>query len=125
MGNFYEKNRNAVIAFIVVVVLCLSGAWLVCDHYRNEPIYNNTDSTMADIEARIDTLESRIGTMQKRLDDTQKTISGIAVGITRSTGYAIEINEGLGRAEERLESAIQRSERIKNLITEIENRNQP
>lgn len=125
MENFYEENKSYCIAFIVVVILCLSGAWLVCDNFRNEPIYNNTDSTMADLEARINTLESRIGTMQKRIDDTQKTVSGIAVGITRSTGYAIEINEGLGRTEERLESAIQRSERIKNLITEIENGNQP
>ena len=125
MGNFYEKTRNAVIAFIIVVVLCLSGAWLVCDHYRNEPIYNDTDSTMADLEARINTLESRISTMQKRLDDTQKTVSTISQRVSVSTGLAIAVEQGIGVTEKRLDAAIQRSERIKNLITEIENRNQP
>ena len=123
--NFITENRSYCIAFVVVIVLCAAGAWLVHDFHRNDTEYHNTDSTVAELENRINDLESRIGTMQKRLEDTQKTVSTINRRIDTSTGLAIEIESGIGVAEERLEVAIQRSERIKNLITEIENGNQP
>ncbi|MBO6101201.1 MAG: DNA repair protein RecN, partial [Spirochaetaceae bacterium] len=83
----------------------------------------NTDATVAELEDRIQSLESRIATMQKRLDETEKTVNGIAVGITRSTGYAIEIAEGIEGAEKRLDAAVERSGRIQSLIDEIENAN--
>ena len=118
--EFFVENRT--VLFIGVLLLLLI-TWLHHDANRNKPDYDNTNSTVAELNERISSLEQRINGMSERLENTQKTVNGIAVGITRSTGYAIEINEGLGRAEERLESAIQRSERIKDIIADIERTN--
>ena len=121
--DVYEKNKKYCIIVAVIVLLLVAGYWLYRDAHRNDTINHNTDATVAELEKRNQTLESRLGTMQKRIDETQKTVNGIAVGITRSTGYAIEIAEGTGRAEKRLDSAIERSVRIEGIIREIENSN--
>lgn len=113
---FVENHTVIVIGICLLILIC----WLHHDAERNKPNYDNTDKSVAELNERIKSLESRLDGMSKRIDETQKTVNGIAVGITRSTGYAIEVNEGIGRAEERLESAVQRSERIENLIREIE-----
>ena len=118
--EFYEKNKAYTIGVIVLLALCIAVAWYVHDKHRNDTEYHNTDVTVAELEKRINGIEQRVGTMQDRLDKAEKTVERVAVGITRSTGYAIEINEGLGRTEERLESAVQRSERIKGIIADIE-----
>ena len=118
--EFIAENR--LVLFIGILLLVLI-AWLHHDAERNKPVYNDTDKSVAELNERIKSLEQRIDGMSARIEQTQKTVNGIAVGITRSTGYAIEINEGVGRAEERLESAIQRSERIKELIADIERTN--
>ena len=58
--GFYKENKDYICAFIVVVVLCLAGAWYVYDSHRNEPVYEDTDATVAELEDRIKSLESRI-----------------------------------------------------------------
>ena len=118
--EFYEENKSYCIATLVVMVIALAGAWLVHDYARNEPVYQNTNSTVADLNKRISDLEQRIATMQSRLAETQKTVDTIGRRISTSTGLAVEINEGLGAAEQRLDAAIQRGQRIENLIREIE-----
>ena len=118
--EFFVKNRT--VLFIGVLLLLLIS-WLHHDANRNKPVYNDTDKSVERIEERMSAIESRLDTMSDRLEKTQKTVERVGIGISRSTGYAIEINEGLGRAEERLESAIQRSERIKNIIADVERTN--
>ena len=118
--EFIIKNR---LVFIVGILLLLLICWLHHDANRNKPNYDNTDKSVAELNDRVKSLESRLDGMSARIEQTQKTVNGIAVGITRSTGYAIEIDEGIGRAEERLESAIQRSERIKEIVSDIERTN--
>lgn len=121
--DFYQQNRDFIDAFIIVIILCVAGAWLYHDINRNEPIYNDTDATMADIDKRIQGIESRLDTMSARLEQTQKTISGVAERVDRSTENAQAIAGGLQSAETRLDDAIQRSGRIENLISEIERTN--
>ena len=118
--EFIAENR-----LILVIGLCLLLliCWLHHDANRNKPVYNDTDFNMAKLDERLQSIEERLNTMQGRLEQTQKTVNGIAVGITRSTGYAIAINEGLGRAEERLDDAIRRSEQVESIIQDIERTN--
>ena len=123
MYEFYRQNRDYIRAFIITTIICLAGVWSVCDHFRNEPIYNDTDNTMAELESRITGLADRIDSMQKRLDQTQETLNGIAERIDRSRENAEAIAGGIGEAEGRLDNAIQRSGRIANLIEEIERAN--
>jgi len=118
--NFYEQNKAYTIGVVVILVLCISVAWYVHDSHRNDTEYHNTDATVAELNNRISALESRIGTMQERLDKAEKTVERVAVGITRSTGYAIEINEGITGTEKRLDAAIERSNRIEGIIRDIE-----
>jgi predicted nucleic acid-binding Zn-ribbon protein len=78
---------------------------------------------VADLEKRIQSAEQRIESMQRRIEQNQKTIESVERGISTSTGLAIEIEEGTGRAEDRLDSAIARTERIKGIIADIEKAN--
>ena len=115
--EFIAENRLIlVIGFCLLLLIC----WLHHDARRNEPIYNDTDKSVERIEERMSAIESRLDTMSDRLEKTQKTVERVGIGISRSTGYAIEIDEGIGRAESRLDNAVQRSERIQNLIADIE-----
>lgn len=115
--EFLAENR--LILFIGLCLLLLI-CWLHHDANRNKPIYNDTDKSVERIEERMSAIESRLDTMSDRLTETQKTVERVGIGISRSTGYAIEIDEGIGRTESRLDNAIQRSERIQNLISDIE-----
>ena len=121
--EFFEENKSYCLAFIVVFVLGISAVWLLCDHYRNEPIYNNTDQSMADLEKRINSVESRVNILSKRITHAEKTVSGIADRVKSSTEYAHQIAAGIDGIEKRIDDAIQRSGRIQNLITDIENAN--
>ena len=122
--EFYEENKSYTIAFIVLAIVCLAGVWLVHDHTSNEPVYNDTDRTMDELEKRLDNIESRVTIMQGRLDETQKTVTGISKRVERSRENAQTVAAGIGTAETRLDEAIQRSGRIQNLIDEIERANQ-
>ena len=115
--EFLAENR-----LILVIGLCLLLLiyWLHHDANRNKPIYNDTDKSVERIEERMSAIESRLDAMSDRLKETQKTVERVSIGISRSTGYAIEIDEGIGRTESRLDEAVQRSERIQNIIADIE-----
>ena len=115
--EFLAENR--LILFIGLCLLLLI-CWLHHDANRNKPIYNDTDKSVGRIEERMSAIESRLDTMSDRLKETQKTVERVGIGISRSTGYAIEIDEGIGRTESRLDEAVKRSERIQNLISDIE-----
>lgn len=121
--EFYRENRSYTISFILLTIICFVGVWLVYDYERNKPINDDTDNSMADVENRISSIEHRLDTMQSRIAETQKTINGITERINASTKYASEIADGIGGAEKRLDSAIQRSGRIENLISDIEAEN--
>ena len=115
--EFLSENRLIlVIGFCLLLLIC----WLHHDANRNKPIYNDTDKSMERIEERMSNIESRIDTMSDRLTETQKTVERVGIGISRSTGYAIEIEEGIGRTESRLDNAVKRSERIQSLIADVE-----
>lgn len=117
------KDDNKFLVGILVLGLVCVIAWFCHDLARNKPTYNNTDSTVADIDKRIQSAEQRIESMQRRIEQNQKTIESVERGISTSTGLAIEIEEGTGRAEDRLDSAIARTERIKGIIADIEKAN--
>lgn len=119
----YEKKNDYIIVFVVLVVVIVAG-WLYADHHRNDGIRDNTDSTVADIDKRIKSIEGRLDSMQTRLDENQKAVSRIAEGIGRSREKAEIVAGGLVEAEGRLDSAIARSQRIEDLIAEIERANQ-
>ena len=123
--GFYEQNRDYCRAFIIVAIICITGIWLCYDYHRNEPIYNNTDGTMDDIEKRVDSIESGLDNLSGRITKTQKTIGRAYVTVNEGKRNAESIAEGVGRIEDKLDSAIQRSGRIANLIADIERANQP
>ena len=122
--EFYEENKDYIIPFVIVAIVCLASVWLVHDHTSNEPVYNDTDRTMDKLEKRLDNIESRVTIMQGRLDETQKTVTGISERVERGRKNAQTVAAGIGTAETRLDEAIQRSGRIQNLIDEIERANQ-
>lgn len=125
MGSFYEENKSYCIAFAIVMVLCITGIWLVHDYYRNEPVYEDTDSTMADINKRIESIEQRIDRIQERNSAFEKAVSGTVITIRDSRENAVTVADGISRAEERLDAIIQRQGRIENILADIESANQP
>lgn len=118
--EFLAENRLALLVGILLLILI---CWLHADQHRNDGIYNNTDSTMADIDKRVQNIEGRLDSMSHRLDENQKAVSRIAERIGRSRENAEIVAGGLDQAEGRLDSAIQRSQRIEDLIREIEKAN--
>lgn len=121
MHEWAKQNlgRHYFPVIIGIIVLFVFG-WLYYDAHRNDGIDNNTDATMEQIENRINGIESRINRLSDRIDNAEKAVNGISERIEVSTGYAEHIKTGIGTVEKRLDDAIQRSGRIKNLIEEIE-----
>ena len=122
--EFYHGNKDFILTFIVVLLVCAIGVWVYCDNRRNEPVYENTNNAMADVEGRISSIEQRIDRLQDRLDKAEKTVSGTIVTIRDSRENAVTVADGIDGTEARLNDAIQRSGRIQNLIADIENANQ-
>ena len=123
MGKIKEfLAENRLILFVGLCLLLLI-CWLHADNHRNDGIHQDTDSTVADIDKRIQSIEGRLDSMQDRLDENQKAVSRIAEGIGRSREKAEIVAGGIDKAEGRLDSAIKRSERIEDLIREIEKAN--
>ena len=118
--EFIAENR---LALLLGLLLLLLICWLHADNHRNDGIHHDTDSTVADIDKRIQSIEGRLDSMQTRLDENQKAVSRIAEGIGRSREKAEIVAGGIDQAEGRLDSAIQRSQRIEDLIREIEKAN--
>ena len=115
--EFIAENR---LAILIGLCLLLLICWLHHDANRNKPVYNDTDTNVADLEKRIQSVEQRIDGMSKRIEVAEKAVESVGRGISTSAGLTYQIIEGTGRAEKRLESAIQRSERIQSLISDIE-----
>ena len=121
--EFYDENKSYCITCLIVMVVCIAGLWLVYDAHRNDTINNNTDATVEQLEKRIDAVESGLDRVQKRNDEAKKTVESAGRGISTSTGLTYQIIEDAGRAEKRLDSALERSVRIEGIIREIENSN--
>ena len=117
INEFLAENR---VAFLVGVLLLVLVCWLYKDTRRNEPVYEDTNATVGRIEERIGTIEQRIDGLQSRIDKAEKTIGGTIVTIRDSRENAVTVADGIGRAEERLDSIIQRQGRIENIIADIE-----
>ena len=115
-------SRPYLVGVFIIVVLLLF-AWVCHDNNRNREVYNSTDSTMADIDKRVQSIEGRLDSMSQRLDENQKAVSRIAEGIGRSREKAEAIAGGIDQAEGRLDDAISRSQRIEDIIREIEKAN--
>ena len=120
MGKIKEFLAENRLVLVIGLCLLLLIYWLHHDTNRNKPVYNDTDKSVERIEERMSNIESRLDTMSDRLKETQKTVERVSIGISRSTGYAIEIDEGIGRTESRLDNAVKRSERIQSLIADVE-----
>ena len=122
-NGFYEENKDYVHSFIIVLVVCLVGIWLVYDYSRNEPTYNDTDNTMERIEERIQGIERRIDRIQERNSAIEKAVERIGVTITAGRENAVTVADGIERADKRLDGIIQRQGRIENIINDIETAN--
>ena len=120
MYEFYDENRDFIHAFIIVATICIVGVWFVCDHYRNEPIYTDTDRTMESIGKRIESIEQRIDRIQERNSAIEKAVSGVTTTVERSRENAEVVADGISRAEERLDGIIQRQGRIENILADVE-----
>ena len=118
--DFIRENKDYCITFAAIVIICITGAWLVHDNRRNEPIYTDTDSTVADIDRRISSIEQRIDRLQDRVTKAEETVSGTVGAIRDGRENAAAVAEGIAGAEERLDAIIQRQGRITNILAEIE-----
>ena len=123
MNEYYKEDKTPFLWCIIILGLVCCIAWFCHDIGRNKPIYESTDSTMADIDKRMQNIEGRLDSMSHRLDENQKAVNRIAEGIGRSREKAEIVAGGIDQAEGRLDSAIQRSQRIEDLIREIEKAN--
>ena len=118
-----QVNSRPYLSIIIIFVVLLVFSWLHHDTNRNDGINHDTDGTVADIDKRIKSIEGRLDSMSHRLDENQKAVNRIAEGIGRSREKAEIVAGGIDQAEGRLDSAIQRSQRIEDLIREIEKAN--
>lgn len=123
MNEYYKEDKTPFLWCIIILGVVCCIAWICHDIGRNKPIYESTNSTMADIDKRMQNIEGRLDSMSHRLDENQKAVNRIAEGIGRSREKAEIVAGGIDQAEGRLDSAIQRSQRIEDLIREIEKAN--
>lgn len=123
MNEYYKEDKTPFLWCIIILGLVCCIAWFCHDIGRNKPIYESTDGTMADIDKRMQNIEGRLDSMSHRLDENQKAVNRIAEGIGRSREKAEAIAGGIDQAEGRLDDAISRSQRIEDIIAEIERAN--
>ena len=121
--EFYYQNRSYTISFIVLTIICAIGVWLVYDHGRNEPVYNDTDNGVERLEKRLDDIGQRIDRLQERVAENQKAVERITTTVVAGRENAEAVAGGISEAERRLDNAIQASGRIKNRIAEFERKN--
>jgi len=122
INEFLAENR---VAFLVGILLLVLVCWLHKDNRRNEPVYENTNATVADLERRIDRIEQRVDSVSARFDQAEKTNTELGGRIESSTAIAKEVATGIDGLQDRLDSAVQRSGRIANIIADIEAKNKP
>lgn len=118
MGKIYEFLKENWVVIFVIVVACFC-AWIRYDARRNDRIYNDTESTITELGSRIDSAGERIDSATERVTEAEKTVSTATERITAGAELATEIADGVTECERRLDSAIQRNGRIKNIIEEI------
>ena len=118
-----QVNSRPYYVGILIVLVLFVFAWICYDNHRNKPIYESTDSTMAELEKRIDRIEQRVDSVSARLDQAEKTNTELGGRIESSTTLAKEVGNGIDGLQDRLDSAIQRSGRIANIIADIEAKN--
>lgn len=123
MYDYKDDNKFAI--GIIVIGFIILTAWLCHDYARNQPTYNNTDNTMADINSRIEGIEQRIDRIQERNSAIEKAVSGTVITIRDSRENAATVADGISEAERRLDAIIQRQGRIENIIADIETANRP
>ena len=122
INEFLAENR---VAFLVGILLLVLVCWLHKDNRRNDGVYNDTNNAVADIERRIDRIEQRVDSVSARLDQAEKTNTELGGRIESSTAIAKEVATGIDGLQDRLDSAVQRSGRIANIIADIEAKNRP
>ena len=122
INEFLAENR---ITFLVGILLLILVIWLHKDNRRNDGVYNDTNNAVADIERRIDRIEQRVDSVSARLDEAEKTNTELGGRIESSTAIAKEVATGIDGLQDRLDSAVQRSGRIANIIADIEAKNRP
>lgn len=115
-------GRPYLIGILVIIVLALFG-WLYYDSHRNDGIHNDTDSTVAELNKRIESIEQRIDRIQERNTAIEKAVSGISATITAGRENAVTVADGISEAERRLDAIIQRQGRIENILADIETAN--
>ena len=118
-----QVDRRPYYVGIAVIIVLALFSWLHYDTNRNKPVYTDTNGTMERLENRISGIEQRLDTMSKRFDQAEKTINDIGGRINTSTVIAKEVATGIDGLQNRLDDAVQRSGRIKNIITDIEAKN--
>ena len=122
INEFLAENR---ITFLVGILLLVLVCWLHKDNRRNDGVYNDTNNAVADLERRIDRIEQRVDSVSARLDQAEKTNTELGGRIESSTVIAKEVATGIDGLQDRLDSAVQRSGRIANIIADIEAKNRP
>lgn len=122
INEFLAENR---ITFLVGILLLVLVCWLHKDNRRNDGVYNDTNNAVADLERRIDRIEQRVDSVSARLDQAEKTNTELGGRIESSTAIAKEVATGIDGLQDRLDSAVQRSGRIANIIADIEAKNRP
>jgi methyl-accepting chemotaxis protein len=122
INEFLAENR---VAFLVGILLLVLVCWLHKDNRRNDGVYNDTNNAVADLERRIDRIEQRVDSVSARLDQAEKTNTELGGRIESSTAIAKEVATGIDGLQDRLDSAVQRSGRIANIIADIEAKNRP
>ena len=118
-----QVDRRPYYVGIAVIIVLALFSWLHYDTNRNKPVYTDTNATVERIENRISGIESRLDTMSKRFDQAEKTINDLGGRIKSSTVIAKEVATGIDGLQDRLDSAVQRSGRIANIIADIEAKN--
>ena len=118
----YEKKNDYIIVLIVLFI-CIAAGWLYADYHRNSGEYHHTDSNMGRLEKRLDDIGQRVDGLQKRNAENQKAVERTVITVERSRENAEVIERGITEAEQRLDTAIQASGRIKNRIADIEAEN--
>lgn len=122
INEFLAENR---ITFLVGILLLVLVCWLHKDNRRNDGVYNDTNNAVERIEERMSNIEQRIDTMSDRLEKAEKTNTELGGRIESSTAIAKEVATGVDGLQDRLDSAVQRSGRIANIIADIEAKNRP
>ena len=89
--EFIAENR---LAILIGLCLLLLICWLHHDANRNKPVYNDTDTNVADLEKRIQSVEQRIDGMSKRIEVAEKAVESVGRGISTSAGLTYQIIEG-------------------------------